>query len=188
MLCIEIKWWDPATIVQFFLPAFSSYSQPGMLRKAIAKLVSCGMESLIGNRTNFLHGCPQRRESPNSTLAFPSDGVKKRREPGETIASISHTWMKQREFFFCCTARRGGVWLAFRLCSISLWERGLLQSLLSYGACYWQRFQLTLAENKSIPLNNIIHFPCLLFPLSVPHPEHMCSWHWVNTVTSSEYA
>lgn len=108
MLCIEIKWWDPATIVQFFLPAFSSYSQPGMLRKAIAKSVSCGMESLIGNRTNFLHGCPQRRESPNSTLAFPSDGVKKRREPGETIASISHTWMKQREFFFAAQPEEEG--------------------------------------------------------------------------------
>lgn len=40
MPCTETKWWDPATIMQFFLQPSRSYSQPGMLWKAIAK--SCG--------------------------------------------------------------------------------------------------------------------------------------------------
>lgn len=186
MFCIEIKWWDPATVVQFFLPPSPSpcYSQPGMLWKPIAKSVPVGLQSLTGNGTDFLHGCSQEEGNPQFNSCF---------SPREQGARVNNSFNQPhthetKGIFSGCTARRGGLWLAFRLCSISLWERGLLQSLLSYGACYWQCFQLTLAESKSIPLSSIIHFPCLLFPLSVPLPEHMCSWHWVNMVTSSEYA
>lgn len=188
MFCIEIKWWDPATIVQFFLPPSPSYYQPGMLQKAIAKLVSCGTAVFNWEWDWFPSWLFSEEGKPQFNFCFsPQWSEKEQGARGNNSFNQPHT-NETKGIFFCCTARRGGVWLAFRLCSISLWERGLLQSLLSYGACYWQRFQLTLAENKSIPLNNIIHFPCLLLPLSVPHPEHMCCWHRVNTVTSSEYA
>lgn len=185
MFSIKIKRWDPATIVQFFLPPSPCYSQPGMLWKAIPKPCETAVFNLEWDWFPSWLFSEEGKPQFNSWFS-PRERKRERSQSKQLLQSATHAWNKGN--FFCCTARRGGVWLAFRLCSISLWERGLLQSLLSYGACYWQHFQLTLAENKSIPLSNIIHFPCLLFPLSVPLPEHMCSWHLVNMVTSSEYA
>lgn len=158
-----------------------------MLWKATTTLVSCGTSGFNWEWDQFPYSCSQRTKSPNSIPAFPQVSHK---DKGARLNpnSFNQPHMHETKGIFLLHSQKRRVWLAFWFCSISLWERGLLQSLLAYGACYWQHFRLTLAENKSIPLSNIMRFPYLLFPLSVPHPEHICGWHRVSIVTPYEYA
>lgn len=70
-----------------------------MLWKAIDKLVSCGTAVFIGNGTDFPHGCSQRRESLNSTLAFPPREWKKKGARVNNSFNQLHTHETKGIFF-----------------------------------------------------------------------------------------